>query len=88
MSIKPTPLKDSTIEVYDNLYDDKIINFYNDFLNVLQANENIPDFMKSFYKESWSNIAPEDMMLNVLWFCKCDSTKKNELNNDLESYFV
>ena len=44
MSIKPTPLKDTTIDVYDNLYDnlydDKIINFYNDFLNVLQANEN------------------------------------------------
>ena len=84
MSIKPIPFKE-TLNGYD---DDKIINFYNDFLNVLQANENIPDFMKYFYKESWSNIAPEDMMLNVLWFCKCDSTKKYELNDDLESYFA
>jgi len=79
------PLKE-TLNNYDD--DEQFINFYNKFLHILDTNENIPDFMKLFYKESWSNIDIKDMLNNILWYCKSDLIKKNELDNDLDLYFI
>ena len=62
--------------------------FYNDVLHEIIHNEELEDYMRDFYHESWKE--PDfsyKSVENITWFLKSDTEKKRILDTELSDYF-
>ena len=62
--------------------------FYGDVLHEIIHNEELEDYMRDFYHESWkgSDFSYKSVE-NITWFLKSDTEKKRILDTELSYYF-
>ena len=69
----------------------KIIDWYNDTVKYIINSEDLPEYMKTFYEESWlydnGYAFCLDNLSNLSWYMKSDKDKEDYLDNELENYF-